>query len=77
MHHNYLEEVVIEMHVEKYENEQEARKNATSMKVSMQDFEKSMRKIKPISAEQIEDYQRAAEGFSLPNREKPRASFLS
>ncbi|MEE8187016.1 MAG: CDC48 family AAA ATPase [Nitrososphaerales archaeon] len=67
----------IKGHVEKYENDQEARKNATSMKVSMQDFEKSMRKIKPISAEQIDDYQRAAEGFSLPNREKPRASFLS
>ena len=33
----------IKGHVEKYENDQEARKNATSMKVSMQDFEKSMR----------------------------------
>lgn len=67
----------IKGHVEKYGNDQEARKNATSMKVSMQDFEKAMGKIKPISAEQIDGYQRAAEGFSSPNREKPRPSFLS
>ena len=67
----------IKRHVERHDNDEEARKNATSMRVSMQDFEKAMKKIKPISADQIDDYQRAAEGFSSPKREKPKPSFLS
>lgn len=67
----------IKRHVERHDNDEEARKNATSMRVSMQDFEKAMKKIKPISADQIDDYQRAAEGFSSPTREKPKPSFLS
>ncbi len=67
----------IKRHVERHDNDEEARKNATSMRVSMQDFEKAMKKIKPISVDQIDDYQRAAEGFSSPTREKPKPSFLS
>jgi transitional endoplasmic reticulum ATPase len=67
----------IRRHIQKYDNEAEARKNSKLLRISMEDFEEALRKISPISPEQITGYQNAAEEFSLSKREKPKPSFLS
>jgi transitional endoplasmic reticulum ATPase len=51
-------------HIMKSKNPEEAKKNAKSVKVSRRHFQEALEKIKPISSQELQAYQRFAQQFS-------------
>jgi transitional endoplasmic reticulum ATPase len=54
-------------HISKYKDPQEAEKNAKDLKIHMSHFEEAMRKIRPLSAQELDIYKRIAERFGRPS----------
>lgn len=51
-------------HISKYKDPKEAEKNAKELKIHMKHFEEAMKKIRPLSAQELEMYKNVAERFS-------------
>ncbi|MEO9295546.1 MAG: CDC48 family AAA ATPase [Nitrososphaera sp.] len=56
-------------HISKYKDPKEAEKNAKELKIHMKHFEEAMKKIRPLSAQELEMYKNVAERFN--NNAKP------
>src|ERR687895_1350284 len=54
-------------HISKYKDPKEAEKNSKELKVHMSHFEEAMRKIRPLSAQELDMYKRIAERFGRPS----------
>src|ERR687895_727334 len=54
-------------HISKYKDPKEAEKNEKELKVHMSYFEEAMRKIRPLSAQELDMYKRIAERFGRPS----------
>ena len=57
-------------HIMKSKNPEEAKKTAKSVKVSRRHFQEALEKIKPISSQELQAYQRFAQQFSDTGRSK-------
>ena len=67
-------------HISKFKDPQEAEKNAKDLKIHMSHFEDAMRKIRPLSAQELDMYNRIAERFgrpSAPVRDSATTSYSS
>src|ERR671913_439806 len=54
-------------HISKYKDPKEAGKNAKEVMIHMHHFEEAMRKIRPLSAQELDMYKRIAEQFGRPS----------
>ncbi|HEY9385890.1 MAG TPA: hypothetical protein VIP70_02535, partial [Nitrososphaeraceae archaeon] len=55
-------------HVSKYQDPKEAEKSAKEgLKVTMRHFEEAMKKIRPLSSQELDMYKRIAEEFGKPD----------
>lgn len=57
-------------HIEKHKDPKEAESAKNELKVSMQNFEEAMKKIRPLSKHEIETYKNIAEQFGKPEMTK-------
>jgi transitional endoplasmic reticulum ATPase len=55
-------------HISKYRDPKEAEKNAKELKIAMQNFRDAMKKIRPLSTQELNMYKRIAEQFAMPSR---------
>ncbi|MGC2599684.1 MAG: CDC48 family AAA ATPase [Nitrososphaeraceae archaeon] len=63
--------LAVREHVSKYPNPEEADKHAQELKIHMNHFEEAMKKIRPLSAQELDIYKRIANEFGKPEfREK-------
>jgi len=63
--------LALKEHIMKSKNPEEAQKTAKSVKVSRRHFQEALEKIKPISSQELQAYQRFAQQFSdTPGRSK-------
>src|SRR5438445_13333213 len=63
--------LALKEHIMKSKNPEEAQKTAKSVKVSRRHFQEALQKIKPISSQELQAYQRFAQQFSdTPGRSK-------
>src|SRR5437667_2568602 len=63
--------LALKEHIMKSKNPEEAQKTAKSVKVSRRHFHEALEKIKPISSQELQAYQRFAQQFSdTPGRSK-------
>ncbi len=53
-------------HVAKYSDAKEAEKHAPELKVTMRHIQEAMKKIKPLSPQELDWYKRVAEMFGKP-----------
>lgn len=53
-------------HISKYEDPVEAEKHSEELKVGMRHFEEAMKKIRPLSSQELSWYKRIAEQFGKP-----------
>ncbi len=60
--------IALKEHINKYPSSEEAEKKAGEMKVNMKHFEESMRKIRPLSAQELEWYKKMTEQFEKSTR---------
>jgi transitional endoplasmic reticulum ATPase len=62
--------LALKEHIMKSKNPEEAKKTAKSVKVSRRHFQEALEKIKPISSQELQAYQRFAQQFSDTGRSK-------
>ncbi len=63
--------LAVREHVSKYPNPEEADKHTQELKIHMNHFEEAMKKIRPLSAQELDIYKRIANEFGKPEfREK-------
>ena len=62
--------LALKEHIMKSKNPEEAQKTAKSVKVSRRHFQEALEKIKPISSQELQAYQRFAQQFSDTGRSK-------
>mgnify|MGYP002032332293 CR=1 FL=1 len=67
----------IKRHLAKYGNDEDAKKNAELLLVSMDDFESAMKRVRPISQQEISRYQNVAERFTSDSSRKVQPAFVS
>jgi transitional endoplasmic reticulum ATPase len=53
-------------HIAKYSSPKEAEEHAQELKVNLRQIEEAMKKIRPLSAQELDWYKRAAEQFGKP-----------
>jgi len=59
--------LAIREHMDKYKSEEEIKKKAKELKISMKHFEEALKKVKPISEAELKRYQEASKRFtSIP-----------
>ncbi|MGA9841688.1 MAG: CDC48 family AAA ATPase [Nitrososphaeraceae archaeon] len=58
--------LAVREHVSKYPNPEEADKHAQELKIHMNHFEEAMKKIRPLSAQELNIYKRIADEFGKP-----------
>jgi transitional endoplasmic reticulum ATPase len=54
-------------HVSKYEDPKEADSHIQELKIQMKHFEEAMKKIRPLSTQELSMYKRIAEHFGKPD----------
>jgi transitional endoplasmic reticulum ATPase len=54
-------------HISKYGKPQEAEKHAKELKIHMRHFEEAMKKIRPLSAQELDMYKMISERFERPS----------
>ena len=59
--------LAIREHITKYKNPEEAEKHAKELKVYSQQIEESMKKVRPLSHQELEWYKRIAEQYGKPS----------
>ena len=59
--------LAIREHIAKYKNPEEAEKHAKELKVHSQQIEESMKKVRPLSNQELEWYKRIAEQYDKPS----------
>jgi transitional endoplasmic reticulum ATPase len=60
-------------HISKYQDPKEAEKNAKEeLKINMRHIEEAMKKIRPLSSQELDMYKRIAEQFGKPDLRPPR-----
>jgi transitional endoplasmic reticulum ATPase len=64
-------------HISRYKEPQEAGKNAKEVKIHMHHFEEAMRKIRPLSAQELDMYKRIVERFGRPSPPSSGAAYSS
>ncbi|MEM2902390.1 MAG: CDC48 family AAA ATPase [Candidatus Bathyarchaeia archaeon] len=57
--------LAIREHMTKHKNEEEIKKSAKDLKISMKHFEEALKKVKPISEEELRRYQEASKRFFI------------
>jgi len=62
--------LALKEHIMKSKNPEEAKKTAKTVKVSRRHFQEALEKIKPISSQELQAYQRFAQQFSDTGRSK-------
>ena len=60
-------------HIAKYKDANEAEKNAKELKVSMHHIHEAMKKIRPLSQQELDWYKRVAEMFGKPRLSAEKA----
>jgi transitional endoplasmic reticulum ATPase len=68
--------LAIEEHISRHQDPKEAESNADEMKVSLRHIEEAMRKIRPLSKQELDWYKTVAQQFGKPRiipAEMPRA----
>jgi transitional endoplasmic reticulum ATPase len=58
--------LALRKHIVKYKDPDEAEKHAKELKLHMQEFEEAMRKIRPLSSQELTMYKRISEEFGKP-----------
>jgi transitional endoplasmic reticulum ATPase len=53
-------------HITKYQNPEEAKKNVQELKIYMRHFEEAMKKIRPLSMQELDMYKKISEQFGKP-----------
>ena len=53
-------------HVSKYQDPKEAEKHVQELKIHMHHFEEAMKKIRPLSTQELNMYKRVSEQFGRP-----------
>ena len=61
-------------HISKYADPKEAEKNAKELKIQMHHFEEAMKKIRPLSTQELNMYKSISERFEMPSRPNLRSS---
>ncbi len=56
-------------HISKYQNPNQAKKNVQELKVYMRHFEEAMKKIRPLSTQELNMYKKISEQFGRPDTE--------
>ncbi len=56
-------------HISKYQNLDQAKKNVQELKVYMHHFEEAMKKIRPLSTQELNMYKKISEQFGRPDTE--------
>jgi transitional endoplasmic reticulum ATPase len=56
--------LAIREHMDKYKSEEEIKKKAKELKISMKHFEEALKKVKPISEAELKRYQEASKRFT-------------
>src|ERR671910_99276 len=64
-------------HISRYKEPQEAGKNAKEVMIHMHHFEEAMRKIRPLSAQELDMYKRIVERFGRPSPPSSGADYRS
>jgi transitional endoplasmic reticulum ATPase len=54
-------------HITKYPSPEEAKKNVQELKIHMHHFEEAMKKIRPLSTQELSMYERISEQFRKPD----------
>ena len=54
-------------HISKHQDPKEAAKSSKDLKIHMQHFQEAMTKIRPLSQNELDMYQRIAEQFGRPS----------
>ena len=54
-------------HISKYKDPKEAEKNAKELKIHMSHFEEAMKKIRPLSSQELDMYKMISERFERPS----------
>ena len=58
--------IALRKHIVKYKDPDEAEKHAKELKLHMQEFEEAMKKIRPLSSQELTMYKRISEEFGKP-----------
>jgi transitional endoplasmic reticulum ATPase len=58
--------LALRKHITKYRDPDDAEKHAKELKVHMQEFEDAMKKIRPLSSQELTMYKRISEEFGKP-----------
>jgi len=53
-------------HITKYQSPEEAKKNVQELKIYMRHFEEAMKKIRPLSMQELDMYKKISEQFGKP-----------
>ncbi|HEY7079299.1 MAG TPA: hypothetical protein VH500_06335, partial [Nitrososphaeraceae archaeon] len=54
-------------HITKYQSPEEAKKNVQELKIYMRHFEEAMKKIRPLSTQELNMYEKISEQFGKPD----------
>ena len=54
-------------HISKYQDPKQADKNVQELRIHMRHFEEAMKKIRPLSTQELNMYQRISEQFGRPD----------
>ena len=54
-------------HITKYQSPEEAKKNVQELKIHMRHFEEAMKKIRPLSTQELNMYEKISDQFGKPD----------
>ncbi|MGA7900448.1 MAG: hypothetical protein WCA39_16480 [Nitrososphaeraceae archaeon] len=54
-------------HITKYESPEEAKKNVQELKIHMHHFEEAIKKIRPLSSQELNVYKKISDQFGRPD----------
>jgi transitional endoplasmic reticulum ATPase len=58
-------------HISKYKDSKEAEKHKEELKINMKHFEEAMKKIRPLSTQELTMYRTISEQFGKPQMSRP------
>ena len=59
--------IALREHISKYQDPKEANKHVQELRIHLRHFEEAMKKIRPLSTQELDMYKRISEQFGRPD----------